>query len=158
MSYTAYAVAALLAIAEPALIGAGVIALPIGANALLTYFKVQKLLPVIRKAFTVIDPLLNEHLRGYSASDVRFALELVTSVLADGQLSREEVEQAVAEIEKRYRPTAAAGKSTEYLKMRLGPDSPEAKLLDAVVGVAQKRELLPTNLLDAAKVIRMKIS
>lgn len=134
------------------------IALPIGANALLTYFKVQKLLPVIRKAFTVIDPLLNEHLRGYSASDVRFALELVTSVLADGQLSREEVEQAVAEIEKRYRPTAAAGKSTEYLKMRLGPDSPEAKLLDAVVGVAQKRELLPTNLLDAAKVIRMKIS
>lgn len=150
--------AALLAIAEPALIGAGVIALPIGANALLTYFKVQKLLPVIRKAFTVIDPLLNEHLRGYSASDVRFALELVTSVLADGQLSREEVEQAVAEIEKRYRPTAAAGKSTEYLKMRLGPDSPEAKLLDAVVGVAQKRELLPTNLLDAAKVIRMKIS
>lgn len=150
--------AALLAIAEPALIGAGVIALPIGANALLTYFKVQRLLPVIRKAFTVIDPLLNEHLRGYSASDVRFALELVTSVLADGQLSREEVEQAVTEIEKRYRPTAAAGKSTEYLKMRLGPDSPEAKLLDAVVGVAQKRELLPANLLDAAKVIRMKIS
>lgn len=150
--------ATLLAIAEPVLIGAGVIALPIGANALLSFVKLRKLLPVIRKAFVVIDPLLNEHLKGYSASEVRFALELVTGVLADGHLSREEVDRAVSEIEKRYRPTAAAGKSTEYLKMRLGPDSPEAKLLEAVVGVAQKRELLPAHLLDAAKVIRMKIS
>jgi hypothetical protein len=150
--------AALLAIAEPALIGAGVIALPIGANALLTYIKIRKLLPVIRKAFVVIDPLLNEHLTGYSASEVRFALELVTSVLADGHLSREEVEQAVLEIEKRYRPTAAAGKTSDYLKMRLGPESPEAKLLDAVVGVAQKRELLPASVIDAAKIIRLKIS
>ena len=148
----------LLAIAEPALIGAGVIALPIGVNALLSFIKIRKLLPVIRRAFVVIDPLLNEHLRGYSASEVRFALELVTGVLADGQLSRSEVEQTVAEIEKRYRPTAAAGKDATYLKMRLGPESAEAKLLDAVVGVVQKRELLPANLLDAAKVIRMKIS
>lgn len=158
MSCIPCAMAAFLAIAEPALIGAGVIALPIGVNALLSHIKVRKLLPVIRKAFVVIDPLLNEHLKGYSASDARFALELVTGVFADGHLSREEVEQAVSEIEKRYRPTAAAGKSSEYLKMRLGPDSPEAKLLDAVVGVAQKRELLPSSLLDAAKVIRMKIS
>jgi hypothetical protein len=150
--------AALLAIAEPALIGAGVIALPIGVNALLSFIKIRKLLPVIRKAFVVIDPLLNEHLASYSASDARFALELVTSVLADGHLSREEVEEAVTEIEKRYRPTAGAGKDAEYLKMRLGPDSPEAKLLEAVVSVAQKRELLPAHLLDAAKVIRMKIS
>jgi len=153
-----YAMASFLAIAEPALIGAGVIALPIGVNALLSFIKIQKLLPVIRKAFVVIDPLLNEHLSGYSASDVRFALELVTGVLADGQLSREEVDLAVSEIEKRYRPTIAAGKNETYLKMRLGPDSQEAKLLDAVIGVVQKRELLPANLLDAAKIIRLKIS
>lgn len=152
------AMASLLAIAEPALIGAGVIALPIGANALLSYLKLRRFLPVIRKAFTVIDPLLNDHLSGYSASEVRFVLELVTSVLADGQLSRSEVERIVAEIERRYRPSAAAGKSGLNLKMRLGPDSVEAKLFDAVADVAQKRELLPANLLDAARVIRMKIS
>ncbi len=42
--------------------------------------------------------------------------------------------------------------------MRLGPESPEAKLLDAVSDLAQKRELLPANLLDAVKVVRMKLS
>ena len=152
------AMASLLAIAEPALIGAGVIALPIGANALLSYLKLRRLLPIIRKAFTVIDPLLNEHMSGYSASEVRFAMELVTSVFADGHLSREEVQAAVNEIERRYRPSAAAGKTNLNLKMRFGPESPEAKLLDAVTDIAQKRELLPANLLDAARVIRMKIS
>lgn len=158
MSYVVSAMASFLAIAEPALIGAGVIALPIGANALLSYIKLSRLLPVIRKAFTVIDPLLNEHLTGYSASDVRFAMELVTGVLADGHLSRDEVQQAVNEIERRYRPTVAAGKTGMNLKMRFGPESPEAKLLDAVSDLAQKRELLPANLLDAVKVVRMKIS
>lgn len=150
--------ASLLAIAEPALIGAGVIALPIGANALLSYLKLRRFLPIIRKAFTVIDPLLNEHLSGYSASEVRFVMELVTGVFADGHLSREEVQQAVNEIERRYRPSSAAGKTSLNLKMRFGPDSPESKLLDAVTDLAQKRELLPANLLDAVKVVRMKIS
>lgn len=150
--------AGVLAIAEPALIGIGVVALPVGTNALLQYLKLRKLIPVIRKAFVVIDPLLNEHLKGYSASEVRFALELVTGVLADGHLSRDEVERAVVEIEKRYRPSLAAGKSEMLLKMRLGPDSAEAKLLGAVADVVQKRELLPANLLDAVKVVRMKVS
>lgn len=150
--------ASLLAIAEPALIGAGVVALPIGANALLSYLKLRRFLPVIRKAFTVIDPLLNEHLRGYSASEVRFAMELVTGVFADGHLSRQEVQAVVNEIERRYRPSVAAGKTNVNLKMRFGPESPEVKLFDAVADIAQKRELLPANLLDAVKVIRMKIS
>ena len=152
------AMASFLAIAEPALIGAGVIALPIGANALLSYLKLRRFLPVIRKAFAVIDPLLNEHMRGYSSSEVRFAMELVTGVLADGALSRKEVAQAVAEIERRYRPSSAAGKTSESLKTRLGSSSMEAQLLEAVVGVVQKRELLPANLLDAAKTIRLRIS
>ena len=150
--------ASFLAIAEPALIGAGVIALPIGANALLTYLKLRRFLPVIRRAFAVIDPLLNEHMGGYSSSEVRFAMELVTGVLADGALSRKEVAQAVAEIERRYRPSSAAGKTSEGLKTRLGSSSMEAQLLEAVVGVVQKRELLPANLLDAAKTIRLRIS
>jgi len=152
------AMASFLAIAEPALIGAGVIALPIGVNALLTYLKLRRFLPVIRRAFAVIDPLLNEHMKGYSSGEVRFAMELVTGVLADGSLSRKEVTQAVRELERRYQPSSAAGKTSEGLKMRLGPSSTEAQLLDAVVGVVQKRELLPASLLDAAKTIRLRIS
>lgn len=154
----ACAVASFLAIAEPALIGVGVIALPIGANALLSYIKIRKLLPVIRKAFVVIDPLLNEHLSGYSGSEVRFAMELVTGVLADGQLSREEVEMAVSEIEKRYRPSVGAGLTADSLKLSLGADSPEAKLLDTVVDLVDHRELLPARLTDAVKFIRAQIS
>jgi hypothetical protein len=150
--------AGLLAIAEPALIGLGIIALPVGANALIGYLRIRKLLPIIRRAFTVLDPLLNEHIRGYSSSQVRFAMELVTSVLADGALTRNEIEAAVAEIEKRYAPSRAAGKTGDGLKLQLGLDSTEAKLFDAVIGVADKRELLPKNLIDAAKVIRLKIS
>jgi hypothetical protein len=150
--------AGFLAIAEPALIGVGVIALPVGGNALIQYLKIQKLLPVIRRAFTVLDPLLNEHLKGYSGSDVRFAMELVTGVLADGALSRAEIEAAVNEIERRYNPVRAAGKSADYVKGRFGPDSAESKLFDAVVDVAGKRELLPQNLLDAVRAVRLKIS
>jgi hypothetical protein len=150
--------AGLLAIAEPALIGLGIIALPVGANALIGYLRIRKLLPIIRRAFTVLDPLLNEHIRGYSSSQVRFAMELVTGVLADGALTRNEIEVAVAEIEKRYAPSRAAGKTGDGLKLQLGLDSTEAKLFDAVIGVADKRELLPKNLIDAAKVIRLKIS
>lgn len=158
MSYSSLAMAGLLALAEPLLIGVGVIALPIGGNALIRYLKVRKVLPVIRRAFTVLDPLLNEHISGYSGSDVRFAMELVTGVLADGALSREEIEFAVREIESRYAPSRAAGKTSETLTQALGPESEEAKLLSAVLAVVQKRELLPKGILEAARNISLKIS
>jgi hypothetical protein len=158
VSYNLHAMASFLAIAEPALIGAGIIALPIGANALLSYLRIQKLLPVVRRAFVVLDPLLNEHISGYGGSDVRFAMELVTGVLADGALTREEIQAAVNEIERRYRPSKAAGRTSEQLALTLGPDSPEVKLLDAAVSFANHRELLPSNLLDAVKFVRTKIS
>jgi len=106
----------------------------------------------------VLDPLLNEHISGYSGSEVRFAMELVTGVLADGALTREEIEFAVNEIETRYAPSRAAGKTSETLKLTLGPGSEEAKLLEAVLGVAQKRELLPKSIVDAARIISLKIS
>jgi hypothetical protein len=44
------------------------------------------------------------------------------------------------------------------LALTLGPDSPEVKLLDAAVSFANHRELLPSNLLDAVKFVRTKIS
>lgn len=158
MSYILQAMASLLALAEPVLIGAGIVALPIGGNALLAYLRIKKVLPVIRRAFTVLDPLLNEHIKGYSGSDARFVMELVTGVLADGALSREEIQQAVDEIERRYRPSKAAGQTSASLSIALGPGSPEVKLFNAVADLAEHRELLPGSLMDAVKVIRTKIS
>jgi len=158
VSYNLQAMASLLALAEPVLIGAGIVALPIGGNALLSYLRIKKFLPVIRRAFTVLDPLLNEHIKGYSSSEVRFAMELVTGVLADGALTREEIQQAVDEIERRYRPSKAAGQTGTTLAIALGPNSAEMKLLNAVADFAEHRELLPGSLMDAIKVIRTKIS
>ena len=141
----------ILAIVEPALIGAGALALPLGANALLERLRLKKLMPVIRRAFTVIDPLLNEHLRGYTYSDTRFVLELVTCVLADGQLNQREVRQAVNEIEKRYRPTKAAGKSAS----KLSRETLEGKLLDIAVEKVQSRQFgLTVSAMDAFNVAR----
>jgi hypothetical protein len=143
--------------AEPALLGAGVIALPIGLNALLRQWKLARLLPVVRKAFTVLDPLLNDHLRGYSASDVRFALELVTAALADGRLSRAEVQAAVREIERRYRPSAAAGQSAATLPA----GSPQQRLVEtaaALVSGRDSRRDQASALLDAVQTLRLQLS
>jgi hypothetical protein len=143
------AVAGWLAIAEPALVGAGVLALPLGLNALLQRLKLRRLMPVMRRAFVVIDPLLNEHLRGYSSSEVRFALELVTLVLADGQLTREEVKAAVEEIERRYRPSLAAGKGSSGLIA----GSTEQKLLSETAALVARGDFSVASLPQAASIV-----
>lgn len=149
MSYVLNAVAGWLAIAEPALVGAGVLALPLGLNALLQRLKLRRLMPVMRRAFVVIDPLLNEHLRGYSSSEVRFALELVTLVLADGQLTREEVKAAVEEIERRYRPSLAAGKGSSGLIA----GSTEQKLLSETAALVARGDFSVASLPQAASIV-----
>lgn len=143
----------ILAIVQPALVGVGAIALPFGANALLERLRLKKLMPVVRRAFTVIDPLLNEHLRGYTYSDARFVLELVTYVLADGQLSQAEVRRAVDEIEKRYRPTKAAGKSAS----KLSRETLEGKLLDIAVEKVQSRQFGLMDAFNVAKTVRSSL-
>lgn len=153
MSYVLNAVAGWLAIAEPALVGAGVMALPLGMNALLQRLKLRRLMPVMRRAFVVIDPLLNEHLRGYSASEVRFALELVTTVLADGQLTREEVKAAVEEIERRYRPSLAAGKGSSGLTS----GSLEQKLLSETTALVARFSSSLPSLPQAASIVMRAI-
>lgn len=150
MSYALNAVSGFLAIAEPALISAGVVALPFGANALIKAVRLRKLLPILRRAFVVLDPLLNEHSKSYRSSDVRFAIGLVTEVLADGALSQAEVKQAIEEIERRWRPSLAAGKIAEQLQ----PHSRERRLLDAVTQVVGKAETYTATLSDAAQLVR----
>jgi hypothetical protein len=117
-----------MAIAGPALLGAGSLALPFAANALLQRLRLRRVLPVVRRAFLVLDPLFNEHLASYRGSDAQFAAELVTAALADGQLSREETAFAVAEILRRWSPVVAAGKTVQSLPEQ----SPERRLYGAV--------------------------
>jgi hypothetical protein len=150
VSYVLNAVTGFLAIAEPALISAGVVALPFGANALLRAIRVRKLMPIIRRAFVILDPLLNEQIKNYRGSDVRFAIGLVTEVLADGALSQAEVKQAIEEIERRWRPSLAAGKSPEQLPAH----SRDKRVLEAVTQVVGKAENYTATLSDAAQLVR----
>jgi hypothetical protein len=96
----------------PALVGAaisgGVILAPMAVDLLLYQIKLKRMLPIIRRSFEIIDPLLNEHLAVYGPSDVRFAINLTTQVLADGILTPEEARFAYDEIEKRFSPVKAA--------------------------------------------------
>jgi hypothetical protein len=146
-------VANVWALAEPALVGAGLVALPLGVNALLSRWSLRRLLPVLRRAFVVVDPLLNEHLRGYSTSEVRFALELVTAVLADGRLSRREVQRAVDELERRYRPSLAAGKGASGLPA----GSREQRLLRETTALVARGDFSRASLPQAVSILSRAI-
>ena len=141
-----HAMAGIWAIAEPLLVGAGVVALPVGVRALVDQLRLRRWMPLLRRAFVVLDPLLNEHLRSYGSSEVRFAMELVTSVLADGELSREEVRQVVAELERRYRPSLGAGKGSAGLP----EGSLERRLLSETAALVDRGDFSAASLSQAA--------
>ena len=141
------AMSTLLSIAQPVLLTLAGVGLPAAAHALNRRFRLNAVMPTIRRAFLVLDPLLNEHIKSYGPSDVRFAIELVTALLADGALLPSEVRYAAAEIQKRYRPDVAAGKTVLYLK----PDSVEQKVYNAVEEAIQKGLFRGSDPISAAR-------
>lgn len=86
-----------------------VILTPILTDALIYQAKIKRFMPLIRRSFLIIDPLLVEYIKVYGPSDVRFIINLATEVLADGGLSAEEARFVYGEIERRYSPEKAAG-------------------------------------------------
>ena len=121
---------------SPALLGAAatgvVILTPIITDALIYQVKVKRFLPLIRRSFLIIDPLLAEYIKLYGPSDVRFVINLVTLVLADGALSGDEVRFIYSEIEKRYSPEKAAG----FKPLLNGTQ--EKAVYDAIKGLVDK--------------------
>lgn len=145
--------ASLMAVAAPVLMSAGAVAVPVAINALLRRLRLQKVLPVLRRAFVVLDPLFTTHLPSYRGSDVQFATRLVTTVLADGQLLPEELDYATAELLRRWSPAVAAGRLPEGL----ASDSQERKLFDAVEGLISKGGYSMNSLGEAALTIKRVI-
>lgn len=127
---------------------------PLVSGYLLHRFKVAKYMPLIRRTFEIIDPILAEYMRSYGPSDVRFLIELVTRALADGELSREETRFVYDEIIKRYSPVKAA--ATGY--RALLDEHQEVAVIEAV----KKQMELPLeeriyNLSDAVAAVRAEI-
>lgn len=104
-----------------AIIGNPVVSAVIGGGAALAATRMIQLarivpyLGLIQRVFQVIDPVLNENIKQYSASDVRFAISLAVSVIADGNITPKEVSFVVDQVQRRWFPTQAAGKTISQL-------------------------------------------
>jgi hypothetical protein len=104
--------AEILGQAQPFILGAmasgGSIVLALSSDHLIRQLKLRRFLPLIRRSFEIIDPLLCEYMGAWGPSTVRFVIELTTRVLADGDLSTEEAAFLYKEIERRFSPVKAA--------------------------------------------------
>ena len=132
---------------------AGALALPFAANALIQRLRLRRVLPVMRRAFQVLDPLLNAHLASYSGSDVRLAAELITAALSDGQLTRDEASFAAAEMLRRWSPQLAAGQKPAQLP----PESTESRVLGAVESLVGRGAYSLNSLPEAITTIRRSL-
>lgn len=101
---------------------------PLLSGFILYRFKLARFMPLIRRSFEVIDPVLNQYVKAYGPSDVRFLIELVTRALADGTLTQEETRFVYEEIIKRYSPVKAA--AANYRPML--EKTQEAAVIEAV--------------------------
>ncbi len=103
------------------LLGAGLTA---GATWLAKILKNQKALQygeLLSKAYDLIDPLLEKHMRDWKGSDVEYAMELAVASVADNELTAEELKAITKEAAERWLPAKAVDKVRGYLSLEDRP-------------------------------------
>lgn len=115
--------------------------------------RVAPYLSLIQKVFTVVDPVLNDNIQNYTASDVRFAIALAVSVLADGNINPGEVGFVISEVQRRWFPTIAAGKTIQQLPVSSVQRVIAENIAKAVADGARFNSagLPPTTLINAIR-------
>ncbi len=94
-----------------ALLGAGVTALAvffrknIAAQAILKYGN------LIKKAYDIIDPILDKNLHNWNGGQVDEAFELAIKAASDGELSEDEIKKIAVHMAEAWLPAAAADKA-----------------------------------------------
>lgn len=83
-----------------------------GNKAARTLFKFA---PVVKRAYDIIDPVLDQNLRNWKGSQVDKAFELAIEVAGDGQLPAVEVKKLAFYMAKAWLPQKAADK-VRYLE------------------------------------------
>ena len=112
------------------LLGAGLTA---GATWLSKFLKNKNALKygsVISRAYDLIDPLLEKHMKDWKGSDVEYAMELAVQSVADNELTANEIKDVVKEAAERWLPAKAADKVSKYLSQEKQP--PEIKAAEAL--------------------------
>jgi len=76
----------------------------------LTASRLLKYGPIVKKAYDIIDPVLDQNLARWDGSKVDKAFELAIESVADGQLSGPEIKKLALDMAKNWLPQVAADK------------------------------------------------
>lgn len=66
--------------------------------------------PIAKKAYDIIDPVLDQNLRRWKGSQVDLAFKLAIEAASDGQLTKEEIESLAYHMAQAWLPQKAADK------------------------------------------------
>jgi hypothetical protein len=70
--------------------------------------------PIVQKAYDLIDPILEQNLRGWKGSQVDAAFEIAIQTVADGKLTPNEVKALAFYMAKAWLPQKAADKVRQF--------------------------------------------
>lgn len=129
MTFLEPVIAALVA----ALVGAGAGAIAVFLQKNKTSQMLLKYGPIVKKAYDIIDPVLDQNLRNWKGSQVDRAFELAIENVSDGRLTKEEVRSLSYAMAQAWLPQKAADKVRQFEKM----STPAPELL-AAANIAAK--------------------
>lgn len=110
-----------------AVIGAGVTAIAVFLNKNKTTHLFLRYGPVVKKAYDIIDPVLDQNLHNWKGSQVDKAFELAIEAVSDSSLTPNEVKELAFHMAKAWLPQTAADKVREFEKA----SAPPAELIAA---------------------------
>ena len=94
-----------------ALLGAGVTALAVFFKKNLAAKMVLKYGPLVKKAYDIIDPILDKNLTNWNGGQVDQAFELAIKSASDGELTEDEIKKIAVHMAASWLPAAAADKA-----------------------------------------------
>jgi len=94
-----------------AILGAGVTALAVFFRKNIAAQAVLKYGPLIKKAYDIIDPILDKNLHNWNGGQVDQAFELAVKASSDGELSEDEIKKIALHMAEAWLPAAAADKA-----------------------------------------------
>lgn len=106
-----------IAAAVAALVGAGAGAVAVFLQKNKTSQMLLKYGPIVKKAYDIIDPVLEQNLRNWKGSQVDHAFELAIENVADGKLTKEEIRSLSYAMAQAWLPQKAADKVRQFEKM-----------------------------------------
>lgn len=108
---------------------AGAVAVYINKNKAAKVF--LKYGPVVKKAYDIIDPILDQNLRNWHGSQVERAFELSIQAAADGQLSADEIRTISFYMAQAWLPQKAADKARQL--EQLSRTTPELRMAAKII-------------------------